>query len=88
MIERLFQLLHDNWIGVILMMTLTLFVIYLVAFFANGLFSTKFDLTSCWTGVGAIATAAATGYSKWWTDSKYNSSLEKMPTSGGENNNE
>ncbi|CUH97152.1 putative membrane protein [Propionispora sp. 2/2-37] len=73
MMKRWFSFLHDNWVGVILTMTLILFFVYLYAFFRNGEGGAHFDLVSCWTGVGAIATAAAAGWGKWVVDSKYNS---------------
>lgn len=68
-----FAFLHNNWVGVILTMTLVLFFVYLYAFFRNGEYGAHYDLTSCWAGVGAIASATAAGYGKWWADSKYNS---------------
>ncbi|MDR3565599.1 MAG: hypothetical protein P4N59_29745 [Negativicutes bacterium] len=79
MLRRWFLFLHNNWVGVILTMTLLLFSIFVFAFFRNGEFGTHYDLASCWGGVGAIATAAATGYGKWWTDSKYNSADGQKP---------
>lgn len=79
MMKRWFRFLHDNWVGVILTMTLTLFFVYLYAFFRNGHYGEHYDLASCWSGVGAIAAAAATGYGKWWTDSKYNSGDGQKP---------
>lgn len=75
--------LHNNWLGVILIMTITTFIFWAVGYIANGLYSYHFELGSCWAGMGAIATAGATGFGKWWVDSKDNSQPGKMPTQGG-----
>ena len=79
MIRRWFHFLHDNWVGVILTMTLILFFVYLYAFFRNGHYGEHYDLSSCWAGVGAIATAAAAGWGKWVVDSTLNSIDGQMP---------
>ena len=79
MIIKIMNFLHDNWVGIVFMMMLTLFFVWLFAFFANGLYGYKFDLSSCWAGIGAIATAAATGWGKWIIDSKYNTNQGEKP---------
>ena len=76
---RLFDFLHDYWVGVILTMTLIQFISAICGFWIQGLTKGVWDLNAMWVGVGAIASAAATGYSKWWVDSKYNSTKEQMP---------
>lgn len=81
MMKRWFAFLHDNWVGVILTMTLFLFAIFVFAFFRNGEYGAHYDLGACWAGVSAIAVAAATGYGKWWADSKYNSTEGQKPDS-------
>lgn len=83
MVKRWFSFLHDNWVGVILTMTLILFFVYLYAFFRNGHYGERYDLASCWAGVGAIAAAAATGWGKWIVDSKLNSVDGQMPAKQG-----
>ena len=79
---KFFNILHDYWVGVILTMTLILFAAWLFAFFRNGKCGAHYELASCWAGVGAIATAAATGWGKWIQDSKYNSKPGEMPIQG------
>lgn len=79
MIVKVMKFLHDNWVGVIFMMMLILFSVWLFAFFANGLLGCHFELASCWAGVGAIATAAAAGWGKWVVDSRNNSLPGEMP---------
>ena len=85
MMRAWFRFLHNSWMGVILTMTLALFFVYLFAFFRNGHWGEHYDLASCWAGVGAIASAAAAGYGKWWADSKYNSGDGQMPPDQGGN---
>lgn len=75
--------LHNNWLGIVLVMTITTFLFWAVGYFANGLYNRHFDLASCWAGMGAIATAAAAGFGKWWVDGKFNSIEGTMPNQGG-----
>jgi hypothetical protein len=71
--------LHDNWLGVILIMSVTTFLFWTIGYFANGLFGYHFDLASCWAGMGAIATAAVAGWGKFWVLGKYCSKEGEMP---------
>ena len=57
-----------------------------VAFWANGLYDTHFDLGSCWqgitvvaTGLGTVATFAAMPYIRYWISSKWNSGEGEIP---------
>lgn len=77
---RLLVFLHDNWVGVILLMTLLVFLAWLMGYLLNGFYGYKFDLQSCWAGFGAIATAAGAGWGKWFVDSKLNSIAGEMPS--------
>ncbi|MBU2701916.1 hypothetical protein Ga0466249_003043 [Sporomusaceae bacterium BoRhaA] len=79
MLLRMLNVLHDNWVGIILFMTLLTFFAWLFGYVLNGLYSYKFDLASCWAGFGAIATAAAAGCGRWWIDSRENSKQGEMP---------
>ena len=78
-IKNLLTFLLDNWCGLILLMTLILFLVFLVGFFRNGEFNTNYNLEVVWTGVGATATAATAGIGKWFIDSRFNSKEGSMP---------
>jgi hypothetical protein len=63
---------------------------WLFGYFANGLYSYKFDLQSCWggltaviTGIGSILTIAGVNLVHKYIDSKYNSELGQMPKDAG-----
>lgn len=79
-------------IVMIAFITIVLFS-WLFGYFANGLYSYKFDLQSCWggltaviTGIGSILTIAGVNLVHKYIDSKYNSELGQMPKdAGGEN---
>ncbi|MEN6566788.1 MAG: hypothetical protein ABFC57_10845 [Veillonellales bacterium] len=73
MIVRFMNFLHDHWPGVILLMTFALVLSALCGFWIQGITEHKWDMAVLWTGIIALATAAATGYGKFWADSKYNS---------------
>lgn len=72
--------LSVNIISVILYMFITLFVLYCIGYFGNGLFNCKFDLSSIWVGVAAIFSTGIIGfipkvleYQQYKLDSLYNS---------------
>lgn len=73
--------LRDHWSGVVLTMTLILFLSALFGYWYQGVTKNVWDMTAMWAGVTAIGAAAATGYGKLWADSKYNSLLGEMPES-------
>ena len=85
-----FQFVKTKQIGVMLslMMLFLCFVMFSwgVAFWANGLYETHFDLGSCWQGITVVATGlvtvasfAAMPYVEKWIDSKYNSEAGESP---------
>lgn len=84
---------QKNWLALVIFLTLV-WMFFLVAvvcswlfgFWLNGLYGYKFELSSAWTGVGAIAAAFAailslskTSWTKWQTDSDKNSEETKQP---------
>ena len=77
--------------GVVMMTFLVLVLAsWLIGYWANALLGTRFELTSCWSGVAAVASGMATivGLSKaCWTklsiDSQYNSPIGRPPTNMG-----
>ena len=91
-IRAAFQFIKSKQIGVMLslMMLFLCFVMFSwgVAFWANGLYETHFDLGSCWQGITVVATGlvtvasfAAMPYVEKWIDSKYNSEVGTPPES-------
>ncbi|GMB00248.1 hypothetical protein [Pelosinus sp. IPA-1] len=85
MMRKIICFLADNWVGVVISMVLALFVFWAFGFMSNALFSTKFELSSCWAGVAAISTAGVVSLGKYWTDSKHNSPVSEMPNRGDKN---
>ncbi|MEN6411626.1 MAG: hypothetical protein ABFC84_02545 [Veillonellales bacterium] len=79
MIVKFMNFLHDHWPGVVLTMTLILFLSALAGYWIQGITEHKWDMTAMWAGVTAIAAAAAAGYGKFWADSKYNSLTGQPP---------
>lgn len=72
-----------HWIGVVIIMVITLFIFWAIGFFANSLMGAKFELNSCWAGVAAISTAGIVGLGKYYTDSRHNSEPNKPIDGGG-----
>ena len=89
-IKSAFLFIKTKQIGVMLslMMMFLCFVMFSwgVAFWANGLYETHFDLSSCWQGITVVATGlvtvasfAAMPYVEKWIDSRYNSEPGEPP---------
>lgn len=82
-----------NWLGfVIFMVVLMLAFVCVIAFswlfgyWSNALYGTKFELNSCWsgitvviTGLGGVAALAKAAWTKYRTDSEFNSLLGEQP---------
>ena len=82
-----------NWLALIISMAvMMMFFLCLVMFswifgyWANALFAFKFELGSCWQGVSAVVTGivgivgvAKAAWTKYATDSQYNSEQGKYP---------
>lgn len=76
-----------NWLAlVIFMIVLMLFFLclvltsWIIGYWSNALYGTKFELNSCWTGVGVVVTGlggvaalAKAAWTKYGTDSQFNS---------------
>lgn len=80
------QFISENIIGVIVTEFVLLFVFWTIGYFSNALYGLKFDLSSCWTGVGAIFGTAVMGglqkilsYSQYKIDSIYNTPKDTAP---------
>lgn len=73
--------------GVVMMTFLVLVLAsWLIGYWANALLGTRFELTSCWSGVtaviGGIATVVGLGkacWTKYGYDSRFNSARYVMP---------
>lgn len=83
-INKIINFIGKQWVGVVIAMVMALFLFWTIGYFSNGIYGTKFELQSCWLGVGAITTAGAIGLGKYFTDSKHNSESGKSPINKGE----
>lgn len=71
-ITSLMVWLENRWKGVVLCMTLLVFMSWLAGYWLNGLYGMKFPIESAWTGLAAIAVSAGTGIAKFLGDSIWN----------------
>lgn len=83
-----------NWLALVIFLTIVwmLFLCavsfsWLYGYWSNGLYGTKFEIASCWTGIsailagfGAILGLASAAWAKYHTDSKFNTKEGEMPT--------
>ena len=84
---------QDNWLAMIIFaMTGMLCFVSLIAFswlfgyWSNALYGTRFELNSCWqgitaiiTGMGGVAALAKAAWTKYRTDSEFNSRVGEKP---------
>lgn len=89
-----------HWLALVIFMTLAwggmLIVVafsWLYGYWSNGLLGTKFDLGSCWQGIGAILTGFASiaalakaAWTKYQADSEFNTPLGEIPIKGRSTN--
>lgn len=94
-IVRFAEWAQANWLALIIFMVLVMMIFllavmlsWLYGYWSNALGGTKFDLSSCWSGVtvviiglGGVAALAKAAWTKYDTDSQYNSNLGQHPYS-------
>lgn len=79
MFEKITTFIGEHWIGIIVIMTVILFICWIIGYFCNGFIGTKFELNSVWTGIAAISATGVLGLGKYYTDSKHNSLNGEKP---------
>lgn len=79
-IDSIMILIRRYLLEIIVLMFITLFSFWAIAFFANGLYGYKFDLQSCWGGFSAIGGAGVLAAVKYCMDSWKNSPEGQEPT--------
>lgn len=82
MLKKIIDFLANNWIGVVICMVITLFVFWIVGYFANGLLGYKFEIGSIWQGILALSGPGVIGIAKYYVDSKHNSIPGQIPCVG------
>lgn len=87
-----------HWLALVVFMVCLMLGFVCVVFFSwsygywsNGLYGTKFEINSCWTGIssivaglGGIAALAKAGWTKYNTDSQFNTPNGKFKNGGEE----
>ena len=82
-----------NWLALVVFMVLIMLTFvcaimlsWLYGYWSNALFGTKFDLTSCWSGItvviaglGGVGALAKAGWTKYKTDSEFNTANGEKP---------
>lgn len=85
-----------HWLALVIFLTVfwmlmlvAVAVSWLYGYWSNGLYGTKFDLDSCWKGVGAVVAGfagitalAGVAWAKWKTDSEHNTAPGEQPNWG------
>ena len=79
-IDSIMILIRRYLLEIIILMFITLFSFWAIAFFANGLYNYKFDLQCCWGGFSAIGGAGVLAAVKYCMDSWKNSPEGQEPT--------
>ena len=79
MINNIINFIEKNWIIIIILAIILLLLCWIIGYFSNGIYSTKFELSSVWQGILALSSGGVIGISKFFIDSKYNSDSGKSP---------
>lgn len=79
LLDSFFGLIHKYVLEIIILMFMTLFFLWTVAFIGNGLYGYRFDLQSCWGGFSAIGGAGVLAAIKYCMDSWKNSPEGELP---------
>ena len=80
---------EKNWLALVIFLLIAMMGFlclvmfsWLYGYWSNALYATKFDLSSCWqgitvvaTGLGAVAALAKAAWTKYSTDSRFNSPI-------------
>ena len=92
-----------HWLALVIILSVVMMIFlclvlfsWLYGYWSNGLTGTRFEVNSCWTGVGAIAAGIVTviglakaAWTKYAADSRFNTPMGQMPHSvinkGGNN---
>ena len=72
MLDKWFNYIEEHWTGIIFTQSFLLVTSALAGYWIQGIKTGHWDINSMWTGVGAVATAAAAAYGKWFVIGKYN----------------
>ncbi|MBP2629904.1 MAG: hypothetical protein H6Q70_532 [Firmicutes bacterium] len=84
---------QTNWLALVIFMTVILMILlcviafsWIFGYWSNGLYGTKFELGSCWSGITVVITGfggviglAKAAWTKYATDSEKNSPIGEMP---------
>lgn len=79
MMQIIFMFVKQNMLEIIATIYLAMVVTWWIAFIANGLGYSKFELGSIWQGIGALSGAGFISSLKYITDSYCNSPQGSMP---------
>lgn len=67
------------WLSIIILSFFMVFVSWMIGYYANALYGMRFDLASCWQGLGTIGGAGFIAGIKYLIDSSMNSAKAEMP---------
>lgn len=80
---------EDHWLALVIILAIVMMIFlclvlfsWLYGYWSNGLTGTRFEVNSCWTGVGAIAAGIVTviglakaAWTKYAADSRFNTPI-------------
>ena len=79
LVDFTFEFVRKYILEIIMLMFITLFVVWLTTYIANGYFGYRFELNSCWNGFGAIGGAGFLAAVRYCMDSWHNSPKGMAP---------
>ena len=77
MVQKLINWVERNWLGIIIVTILSVFIDWKIGYYSNAIYGTKFELGSCWAGLAVIASGGFISGIKYLIDSALNSEKNK-----------
>lgn len=77
LVQKLINWVERNWLGIIIVTILSVFIDWKIGYYSNAIYGTKFELGSCWAGLAVIASGGFISGIKYLIDSALNSEKNK-----------
>ena len=74
------RFVERNWLGIVVLAILSIFIDWKVGYYSNAMYGTKFDISSCWAGLTTIGSAGFLAGVKYLVDSWLNSNTNEVPS--------
>lgn len=82
--------ISNNWLVILASAVLLIICLWVMGYYMNGMYGTKFELASCWIGIAALTAVTVIGFGKellahvtYYVDSRFNTNQGEKPADKG-----